>query len=92
MPTVEDVRERRDRHLRRSPLYRIAFAAVGFLLILAAIPLTVLPGPAILFVAVGLGMLALEFTWAERALVFALDRAHKATDAVKRKRAERRNA
>ena len=86
IPTVADVREQRKRHLARSPLYRAGFALVGFLLILAGIPLLVLPGPAILFFAVGLGMLALEFTWAERALVYALDRAHKATNAVRQRR------
>ena len=66
---------RRERHLERSRLYRVAFAVAGFAVLLtgiAGLALPVLPGWAL--IAVGLFMLALEFAWAERLLEGAWDR------------------
>jgi uncharacterized protein (TIGR02611 family) len=67
--------ERRRHHRKRSRLYRIAFAAGGFAVLLAGIVLSLplVPGPGFVLVAIGLGMLALEFRWAERALERAVD-------------------
>ena len=45
-----------------------------------------LPGPGIPLVAVGLGLLALEFRWAERALARALRHAEWATPSTGRRR------
>lgn len=63
------IRERRLRHARRSYLYRIGFAGTGFAVLGAGAAMLVLPGPGILVTVVGLGMLALEFRWAERLLL-----------------------
>jgi uncharacterized protein (TIGR02611 family) len=66
---------RRERHLERSRVYRIAFAVAGFAVLLvglAGLALPVLPGWAL--IAVGLFMLALEFAWAERLLEGTWDR------------------
>lgn len=67
---IERVRARKEAHKRRNKLYRIGFAIVGVLLILVGLALSVpgVPGPGVLVAAVGLGMLALEFVWAERLL------------------------
>ena len=77
---MERVRERRLRHSARSGLYRIVFAAFGFILVgfglILALPLV--PGPGVLLVIVGLAMLAHEFDWAERLLDRTLDRAERA--------------
>jgi uncharacterized protein (TIGR02611 family) len=73
-PWVERLREKRARHLGRSRLYRIPFALAGFTVVLLGIAMLVLPGPGLLVMAVGLGMLALEFAWAERILERTLER------------------
>jgi len=68
--TIERLRERRERHRQRHKIYRIAFAIVGALIVLAGLALSLpgVPGPGLLLAAVGLGMLALEFDRAERLL------------------------
>ena len=49
----------------------------GFAALLGGLALLVLPGPGIPLVVVGLGLLALEFRWAEAALVRALEHARR---------------
>jgi uncharacterized protein (TIGR02611 family) len=66
LPLIERVRARQERHRRRNRVYRIAFAAVGFAVLLAGLIMLVTPGPGIPVIILGLGMLALEFAWAER--------------------------
>jgi uncharacterized protein (TIGR02611 family) len=44
----------------------------------------VLPGPGLLVIAIGLGILALEFVWAERLLERTVDKMEDAADTVKR--------
>jgi uncharacterized protein (TIGR02611 family) len=77
---MDRVRERRRRHAVRGRVYRVTFAAVGFILVglgmILALPLV--PGPGVLLVIVGLAMLAHEFDWAERLLERTLDRAERA--------------
>jgi uncharacterized protein (TIGR02611 family) len=75
---VERLLARREHHRRRSVLYRIAFAVAGTLVLLAGLVMLVAPGPAFVFIPVGLAMLALEFTWAERLLERALRQAEAA--------------
>ena len=43
---------------------RIAIAIVGFTVLSVGIAMIVLPGPAIVVIPVGLGILGLEFAWA----------------------------
>ena len=70
------VRSRKERHRERGKLYRISFGVVGGLLIVVGLLLTLpgVPGPGLVIVAVGLGMLALEFDRAERLLERVLRR------------------
>ena len=65
---MEKVRAGKERHRRRGRVYRVSFATVGFTLIALGLLLVPLPGPGWLVVALGLGMLALEFDRAERLL------------------------
>ena len=73
-PRREHLRERRHRHRKRHVAFRIAFAIAGIAVLLAGLAMLVLPGPGMLVTAIGLGMLALEFAWAEQLLGKALDR------------------
>jgi uncharacterized protein (TIGR02611 family) len=81
-PLIERVRARRDRHKERNRIYRIAFAVVGFVVLAAGVVMLVTPGPGIPVIILGLGMLALEFAWAERWLERLLARAEQAVDQV----------
>jgi len=62
------LRERRARHRERHIVVRMLVAAGGFAALLGGLALLVLPGPGIPLIVVGLGLLALEFRWAEAAL------------------------
>jgi hypothetical protein len=66
------LRERRARHRQRPLSVRAAVALAGFATLAAGLALLVLPGPGLPLVAAGLGLLALEFRWAEAALDRAL--------------------
>ena len=68
MTAAERLRERRARHRERPFVVRVVVALGGFATLLGGIALLVLPGPGIPLVVVGLGLLALEFRWAEAAL------------------------
>jgi uncharacterized protein (TIGR02611 family) len=81
---VDGVRERREKHLERSRVVRVVVAVFGFLVVLAGLAMLVLPGPGLLVIAIGLGILALEFVWAERLLERTVDKMDDAADAVKR--------
>jgi uncharacterized protein (TIGR02611 family) len=77
---IERLEARRAEHRNRHPVYRIAFGIAGSLVLLAGIVMLVTPGPAFVLIPVGLAMLALEFTWAERALDRALTHAQAAQE------------
>lgn len=47
---------------------RLVIAVTGFTILMAGIAMIVLPGPAIIVIPVGLGILATEFIWARRLL------------------------
>ena len=81
-PLIERVRARQERHRERNRIYRVVFAALGFLVLAAGIVMLVTPGPGIPVIIVGLGMLALEFAWAERWLERLLETAEQAVDQV----------
>ena len=83
---IERVRDRRDRHKQRSRAYRIAFGIAGFIVLLAGIALSLpfVPGPGLLLIAVALGMLALEFAWAEHLLERIVDRLEQAGERAAR--------
>jgi uncharacterized protein (TIGR02611 family) len=80
---LEGVRERREKHLERNRIIRVVVALFGFLVVLAGLAMLVLPGPGLLVIAIGLGILALEFVWAERLLERTVDKMEQAADTVK---------
>jgi uncharacterized protein (TIGR02611 family) len=75
---VRRLRARRQDHLQRGRLYRATFVVLGFVVLGAGVAMLVLPGPAFVVIPVGLAILSLEFTWAERLLERALVQAHRA--------------
>ena len=82
-PMIERVRARQERHRQRHRLYRIGFAALGFLVLAAGIVMLVTPGPGIPAIILGLAMLALEFAWAERWLERLLNRVEQAAEEIR---------
>ena len=81
---VEGVRERRERHRERNRIIRIGMAVFGFVVVLAGLAMLVLPGPGLLVIAIGLGILALEFAWAERLLERTIDKMEQAGETVRK--------
>ena len=47
---------------------RVIIVVVGFTVLLIGLAMIVLPGPAVIVIPVGLGILASEFMWAEKIL------------------------
>jgi uncharacterized protein (TIGR02611 family) len=82
VPLIERVRARQRRHRQRNRIYRVAFAVAGFVVLLAGLIMLVTPGPGIPVIILGLGMLALEFAWAERWLERFLEKAEDAVEQV----------
>jgi uncharacterized protein (TIGR02611 family) len=80
--SIRRLRERKERHRQRGKLYRISFAAIGIVIILLGVVLIPLPGPGWLIVAIGVGMLALEFDRMERLLERILDRLEATTESL----------
>jgi uncharacterized protein (TIGR02611 family) len=70
----EKLARRRERHIQRSTPYRVLFVIAAFAILLGGITLVPLPGPGWAIVFIGLGMLALEFKWAENLMEKILDR------------------
>ena len=62
--------------------YRVAFMVLAFVVVLGGLALIPLPGPGWAIVFVGLGMLALEFEWAENLMEKVLDRLEAAKEAA----------
>jgi uncharacterized protein (TIGR02611 family) len=79
---IERLRARQERHRQRNRIYRVAFAGVGFAVLLAGLVMLVTPGPGIAVIILGLGMLALEFAWAERWLERLISSAEAAVEQV----------
>ena len=77
MTALDRLRERRERHRQRHIVVRMLVVIGGFAALLGGLALLVLPGPGIPLVVVGLGLLALEFRWAEAALARALEQARR---------------
>lgn len=69
-------RERTEEAARRHIVVRIAIIVLGTLVALAGMAMLVLPGPGIVVVIAGLGILASEVSWAERLLAYAKRRAN----------------
>ena len=70
----------RERHVQRPKAVRALWVVAAFTVVAAGVAMLLLPGPALVVIPVGLAMLALEFTWAERALERVLKEAGSAKD------------
>ncbi len=77
---VRKLREHQATHRERGRFYRAAVVVAGLLILLTGIAMLALPGPAFVVIPIGLAILALEFTWAERLLETALEKAADAQD------------
>jgi uncharacterized membrane protein len=54
-------------HLDRMPVVRkVVYSVIGLTVLLLGIVMVVLPGPAIIFIPLGLAILASEYAWARR--------------------------
>lgn len=76
-PLLDALRAHRERHRGRHPVLRSLAVVFGVLFLLTGAAMLVLPGPGLLVTVVGLGLLALEFEWAERWLQRAIARSQK---------------
>ena len=70
-------------------VFRVVWVLVGATIVLAGLALTVIPGPAVVVLPVGMAMLAAEFTWARRLLDVGINRGVDAKRFVQRSRAAR---
>jgi uncharacterized protein (TIGR02611 family) len=77
---VKRLRRRRETHLQRGRVYRVAWVVAGLIVLAAGAVMVVLPGPALVVLPIGLAMLSLEFAWAQRLLEEALRRGAQARD------------
>jgi uncharacterized protein (TIGR02611 family) len=77
---VRKLREQRSRHREHGFIYRGAFVVAGLTIVLGGLAMVVLPGPAVAVIPIGLFLLALEFTWAERLLERAIEQAESAKE------------
>ena len=71
---AEKLARRRERHIQHGTAYRVVFVIVAFVILIGGLALVPLPGPGWAIVFIGLGMLALEFKWAENLMEKILDR------------------
>ena len=83
---IERLRERKEKHKQRGKVYRAMWVVLGGIVILVGLALSRpgIPGPGLLLVAVGLGMLALEFDRAERLLEKVLLRLERLSERAQR--------
>jgi uncharacterized protein (TIGR02611 family) len=77
---VERLEAQRERHHERSRVVRALFVLAGFTLLAGGVAMTVLPGPAFVVIPIGLAILSLQFTWAERLLERSLEEAARAQE------------
>ena len=75
---VDRLRDRRETHRERSRIVRGLYIVVGLTILLGGVIMLVTPGPAFVLIPIGLAVLSLEFTWAERLLDRSLEEADKA--------------
>jgi uncharacterized protein (TIGR02611 family) len=64
-------RERTAERARHNIIVRLVLITVGTIVTLAGLAALVLPGPGLVLILIGLGILAQEVSWAERLLAYA---------------------
>jgi uncharacterized protein (TIGR02611 family) len=64
---------------------RIAVTIAGFTVLIVGIAMLALPGPGLVLIIVGLGILSSEYVWAQRLLRKAKEKAEQAKDVVLRR-------
>jgi uncharacterized protein (TIGR02611 family) len=64
-------RERTAERAKHNIVLRLALITVGTIVTLAGLAALVLPGPGLVLILIGLGILAQEVSWAERLLAYA---------------------
>ena len=65
---------------------RIVIAVIGTTVVLVGVAMIVLPGPAIVVIPMGLGILSAEFAWAQRWLLTLKQKARGAIKGLRRKK------
>ena len=75
---IERLELRRATHRERHLLFRFLFGVTGSVVLAAGLVMLVTPGPAFVLIPIGLAILSLQFTWAERLLDRSLEQAAKA--------------
>ncbi len=68
MKWVSKVRAAVGLNLLPAPLRKLIIAVIGLTILVLGIAMVVLPGPAVIVIPIGLGVLATEFAWARRAV------------------------
>lgn len=58
---------------RHGPLFRAVWLVAAVLVIAAGLAMTVLPGPAVVVIPLGVAMLAARFDWAQRLLAATIE-------------------
>jgi len=91
-PLIERIRARQAEHRQRSAFIRVPFAVGGFAVVLLGVVMLFTPGPGWALIIFGLGLLALEFDWAERWLERVIKQVERASDQVKHGSPARRAA
>jgi uncharacterized protein (TIGR02611 family) len=64
-------RETTPERAKHNIVLRLVFITVGTIVTLAGLAALVLPGPGVVLILIGLGILAQEVSWAERLLAYA---------------------
>lgn len=67
----EETEEQAKRHIA----IRVATIAIGFVVLIGGLAMMILPGPGIVGIIAGLGILSRELAWAERMLEYAKEKA-----------------
>jgi uncharacterized protein (TIGR02611 family) len=80
---VDKLVAQREAHKQRSRVVRYGLMVVGVAVLVAGIIMLVTPGPAFVLIPIGLAILSLEFSWAEKLLDRALVEAEKAQERAK---------
>ena len=81
---VERLEARRERYNERGLAYRVMWVLAGVAILLVGIALLVLPGPGIVLIVIGLGMISFEVDWAARLLERGLEEGFDAKDALEK--------